>query len=199
MARICQPGAAETPMTPGKAWVGRGKNGFYLGYQSLFLTDLEGFPLSHEEAPANLNEKELTEPLLDRILGENLEIEVVAADSQQESPRIFQCLEERKMGHIIVWRQLKGRDNPPDVLTVKDRISVEGPEYLRCIYGRLKAMPESLNGRVKARLAYSRFTWQGLDNASIHVSIIFCIMYAAVIAAYRIGSPALRYSIAYFA
>jgi hypothetical protein len=182
-----------------EARVGRGDKGFYLGYQSLFLTDLEGFPLGHEEAPANLNEKELMEPLLDRILGENLEIELVAADSQQESPRVFQSFEEKKIEHVIPWRRLKGRDNPPDVLTVKDRIDVEGPEYLRCIYKRLRAMSESLNGRVKARLAYSRFTWQGLDNVSIHVSIIFCIMYAAVIAAYRIGIPELRYSIAYFA
>ena len=182
-----------------EARLGRGKKGFYLGYQSLFLVDIEGFPLGHMEAPANVNEKELMEPLLNRVLGENLEIELVAADSQQESPRVFQCLEEKKIGHVIPWRRLKGRDNPPDVLTVKDRISVEGPEYLHCIYGRLKAMSESLNGRVKTRLAYSRFTWQGLDNASIHVSIIFCIMYAAVIAAYHIGSPALRYSIAYFA
>jgi len=182
-----------------EARVGRGKKGFYLGYQSLFMVDIEGFPLGHMEAPANLNEKELVEPLLDRVLGEDLEVELAVGDSQLESPRVFECLEERKMGHIIVWRRLKGRDNPPDVLTVKDRIDVEGPEYLRCIYQRLKAMSESLNGRVKARLAYSRFTWQGLGNASIHVSIIFCIMYAAVIAAYRTGRPELRYSIAHFA
>jgi len=63
----------------------------------------------------------------------------------------------------------------------------------------LRAMSESLNGRVKTRLAYSRFTWQGLDNASIHVAIIFCIMYAAVIAAHRVGRPEFRYSIAHFA
>ena len=182
-----------------EARVGRGKKGFYPGYQSLFMVDIEGFPLGHMEAPANLNEKELVEPLLDRVLGEDMEVELAVGDSQLESPRVFQCLEERKMGHIIVWRRLKGRDNPPDVLTVKDRIDVEGPEYLRCIYQRLKAMSESLNGRVKARLAYSRFTWQGLGNASIHVSIIFCIVYAAVIAAYRTGKPKLRYSIAYFA
>ena len=182
-----------------EARVGRGDKGFYLGYQSLFLTDMEGFPLGHEEAPANLNEKELMEPLLARILGENLEIELVAADSQQESPRVFQFFEEKKIEHVIPWRRLKGRDNPPNVLTVKNRIDVEGPEYLRCIYKRLRAMSESLNGRVKARLAYSRFTWQGLDNASIHVSIIFCVIYAAVIAAYRIGMPELRYSIAHFA
>ena len=182
-----------------EARVGRGDKGWYLGYQSLFLVDMEGFPLGHVEAPANVNEKKLVEPLLDRILGENLEIELVAADSQQESPTVFQSLEEEKIGHVIPWRRLKGRDNPPGVLTVKDRIDVEGPEYLRCIYKRLRAMSESLNGRVKARLAYSRFTWQGLDNASIHVAIIFCIMYAAVIAAHRTGTPRLRYSIAHFA
>ena len=182
-----------------EARVGRGKRGFYLGYQSLFLVDMEGFPLGHEEAPANLNEKDLVEPLLDKVLGEEIEVELVVGDSQLESPRVFRFLEERRIEHIIVWRRMKSRDNPPNVLTVKDRIDVDGPEHLRCIYKRLKAMSESLNGRVKARLAYSRFTWQGLCNASIHVSIIFCIIYAAVIAAYRIGKPELRYSIAYFA
>jgi len=182
-----------------EARVGRGKKGFYLGYQSLFMVDMEGFPLGHVEAPANLNEKDLVEPLLDKVLGEDLEVELTVGDSQLESTRVFEMLEERKIRHIIVWRRMKGRDNPSDILTVKDRISVEGPDYLRCIYHRLKAMSESLNGRVKARLAYSRFTWQGLGNASIHVSIIFCIVYAAVIAAYRIGEPKLRYSIAHFA
>jgi len=28
--------------------VGRGKKGFLLGYQSLFLVDVEGFPLGHD-------------------------------------------------------------------------------------------------------------------------------------------------------
>ena len=42
-----------------EARVGRGKKGFYLGYQSLFLTDIEGLPLGHVEAPANVNEKEM--------------------------------------------------------------------------------------------------------------------------------------------
>ena len=40
-----------------EARVGRGKKGFYLGYQSLFMVDMEGFPLGHVEATANLNEK----------------------------------------------------------------------------------------------------------------------------------------------
>jgi len=182
-----------------EARVGRSDKGWYLGYQSLFLVDIEGFPLGHVEAPANVNEKKLLEPLLDKVLGENLEIELVAADSQQESPTVFQSFEEKKIKHVIPYRRLKGRENPPDVLTIKDRIDVEGPEYLRCIYKRLRAMSESLNGRVKTRLAYSRFTWQGLDNASIHVAIIFCIMYAAVIAAHRVGRPEFRYSIAHFA
>jgi len=60
-------------------------------------------------------------------------------------------------------------------------------------------MSESLNGRVKNRIAYSQFTWQGLENASIHVSLIFSIVYAACIAAYGIGRPELRQSVAFFA
>jgi len=181
------------------ARVGRGKKGFILGYLSLFLTDIEGLPLGHEEAPANVNEKELVEPLLDRLLGEDLEVELAVADSQLESQGIFDALEARKVGRIIPWRRLKGRVNPPEVLSVKDRIDVEGPEWLRVVYKRLRAMSESVNGRVKKRIAYSQFTWQGLENASIHVSLVFSVVYAVVIAASLMGRPELRYSIAYFA
>ena len=50
------------------ARLGRGKSGFILGYQSLFLVDIEGFPLGIAEAPLNVNEKELVEELLARVL-----------------------------------------------------------------------------------------------------------------------------------
>ena len=181
------------------ARLGRGKKGFVLGYQSLFLVDIEGFPLGHVEASVNVNEKRLVEPLLDRLLGENIELELAVADSQFESKTVFDSLKARKIGSIIAWRRLKGRVNPPDVLTVKDRIDVEGPEPLRVVYKRLRAMVESLNGRVKARLAYSRFTWQGLGNACIHTCLVFCVVYAVAIAAALMGRPELQYSVAYFA
>jgi hypothetical protein len=63
----------------------------------------------------------------------------------------------------------------------------------------LRAKSESLNGRVKARLAYSRLTWQGLGNACIHTCLVFCVVYAVSIVAAFMGRPELRYSIAYFA
>jgi len=181
------------------ARLGRGKKGFILGYQSLFLVDIEGFPLGHVEASVNVNEKKLVESLLDKLLGEDIEVELAAADSQFESEQVFGILKARRISNIIAWRRLGGRVNPLDVLTVKDRIDVEGPEYLRCIYKRLRAMVESLNGRVKSRLAYSRFTWQGLGNACIHTCLVFCVVYAVVIAAAVLGRPELQYSIAYFA
>jgi len=181
------------------ARVGHGPEGFYLGYQSLFLVDIEGFPLGHVEAPANVNEKELVEELLDRVLGECLEVELVAADSQLESRQVFSLLEALKISSIIAWRRLKGRENPSDVLTVKNRIDVEGPDWMRTVYKRLRAVVESFNGRVKSRLGYERLTWQGLGNASIHVSLVLMVVYAVAIAAYQIGRPELRQSIAYFA
>ena len=181
------------------ARLGRGKKGFVLGYQSLFLVDIEGFPLGHVEAPANVNEKKLVEPLLDRLLGEDIEVELVAGDSQFESVQVFDALSARKIGGVIPWRRLKGRINPSDVLSVKERIDVEGPEHLRVVYKRLRAKSESLNGRVKARLAYSRLTWQGLWNACIHTCLVFCVVYAVSIVAASMGKPKLRYSIAYFA
>jgi hypothetical protein len=181
------------------ARVGRQRKGFILGYQSLFLVDIEGFPLGHEEASANVNEKRLIEPLLDRLLGEDIEVELAAGDSQFESQQVFDAFETRKIGSIVAWRRLKGRINSPDVLSVKDRIDVEGPEHLRVIYKRLRAMSESLNGRAKARLALGRFTWQGLRNARIHVCLVCCVVYAVAIVASLLGRPKLRYSIAHFA
>ena len=85
--------------------VGRGKKGFSLGYQSLFLTDIECMPLGHVEAPLNVNEKQLVGSLLDRVLGESIEVELLAGDSQFESPQIFGLLESNKMSHIIAWRK----------------------------------------------------------------------------------------------
>jgi hypothetical protein len=182
-----------------EARLGRGKKGFVLGYQSLFLVDIEGFPLGHVEAPANVNEKRLVEPLLDRLLGEDIEVELVAGDSQFESEQVFDALNARRIGNIIPWRRLNGRANPSDVLSVKERIDVEGPEHLRVVYKTLRAKSESLNGRVKARLAYSRLTWQGLRNACIHACLIFSVVYSVVIVAAVLGKPELQYSVAYFA
>ena len=170
-----------------------------MGYLSLFLVDVEGFPLGHVEAPLNVNEKQLVEALLTRVLGECIEVELLAADSQFESQSIFQLLDSLKIGHIIAWRRLKGRVNPPDVLTVKDRIDVEGPEWMRAVYKRLRAVVEGFNGRAKSRLAYRLLTWQGLGNASIHVCLVLVVAYAVCIAAYGIGRPGLRQSVAFFA
>jgi len=181
------------------ARMGRGKKGFYLGYQSLFLVDIEGFPLGHVEAPLNVNEKQLVEELLTRVLGESLEVKLLAADSQFESQGVFDLLESLKIGSVIARRRLKGRENPPDVLTVKDRIDVEGPGWKRVIYKRLRAVVEGFNGRAKSRLAYDRLTWQGLGNASIHVGLVLMVAYAVCIAAYGIGRPELWQSVAFFA
>ena len=90
--------------------------------------------------------KQLVKPLLDRVLGEDLEVELVAGDSQLESEAIFTLFESLKIGHVIAWRRLRGRVNSPEVLSVKDRIDVEGPGWMRGIYKRLRAAGEGCGG-----------------------------------------------------
>jgi hypothetical protein len=180
-----------------EARVGRGPEGYYLGYRSLLLIDMEGLPLGHVEAPANVNEKDLVEQVLNDALGD-MEVEVVAGDSQLESKTVFQTMENRKIAHVIPWRKLKGRTNPPNVLTVKDKITVEGPEHLKAIYGRLRAAAEGFMSTLKTQLGYDNYTWKGLDNASIHTSLAICLFYAVTIAAYKMGKPEQARSIAYF-
>jgi hypothetical protein len=131
--------------------------------------------------------------------GDDIEVELLAADSQFESGELFDALESRKLMHVIPWRRLKNRVNPPDVLSVKNRIDVEGPEYLRSVYHRLRSPNEGLFGRAKCRLNLSGFTWQGLDNVHIHVCLALSMAYGVCIVAHRIGRPELRQSVAYFA
>lgn len=69
---------------------------------------------------------------------------------------------------------------------------------MRTVYKRLRAVVEGFIGRVRNRLAFRRLTWQGLENASIHVSLILSVVHAVAIAAARIGKPELRQSVAYF-
>jgi len=139
------------------------------------------------------------EPLLDRVLGEDIEVELLVGDSGFEARRVFEALEARRIAPLVAWRSMKGRNNPADVLTVKDRIDVEGPEHKRVIYKRLRALVEGFIGRVKCRLGYGRLTWQGLENVGIHVSLVLMVVYAVAIAAYRLGRPELRQSVAFFA
>ena len=182
-----------------EARVGMGPEGYYLGYRSLFLVDMEGFPLGHVEAPANVNDKKLVEKLLKEALGQDMEVELAAGDSQFESKPLFAVLEQKKITRIIPWRRLMGRRVPAEELRVKGRIDVEGPEWKRVVYKRLRAKVEGYIGRVKARLHYHQFTWKGLANAGIHNSLTFSLAYAVAIAAHRIGKPELERSIAYFA
>lgn len=162
------------------------------------MVDMEGFPLGHVEASANRNEKVMVEPLLEEAFGEDFEVELLAGDSQFESEKVFMMLDQRKISNLVCWRRLEGRVNPADVLTVKNRIRVEGPEHKRVVFRRLRSRVESFISTLKNHLAYSRFTWKGLDNASIHTSLALCVVYAVAIAASRLERPHLTCSIAYF-
>lgn len=87
--------------------LGRGKNGFILSYPSLFLTDIEGLPLGHVEAPANVNNTLLVEPLLDRLLGEDLELKLLARDSGFDSGRVFDALDDRGLDSLLARAGVK--------------------------------------------------------------------------------------------
>ena len=80
------------------------------------MADIEGFPLGHVESSLNMNEKLLVETLLDRVLRDDLEVELLLADSQFESGELIKTLESRRLEHIIPRRRLKNCVNPLRVL-----------------------------------------------------------------------------------
>lgn len=181
------------------ARLSREKNGFILGYSSLFLPDVEGLPLGNIEAPANVNDTLLVEPLLNGVIGEDIKLELLAEDNGFESSKVFDALDTRKIEGLIARRLVKGRENAVYALMVKDRIDMKGPEQRRVVYKRLRAVVWGFIGRVRNRLAIGQLTWQGLENVGIHVSLVLCVVYAVTIAAHRIGRPELRKSVVFFA
>jgi hypothetical protein len=150
------------------AWLDRGGKGFYLGYRTVFIADIKGFQLGNVDAPANVSKRLLAEHLIDRVLGDDIEIELLTNDSDFESRQVFEVIKTRKVLSLIAWRRVKGRKNLTDILTIKDRIDVEGPEWMRAIYKLLRAMVKGFIGREKSRLAYRRLTWQELKNMDVH-------------------------------
>ena len=57
----------------------------------------------HVEAHININEKKRVEWLLDRVLGDGLEVELLVRDSRIESSHVFETLEASKKGLYIAW------------------------------------------------------------------------------------------------
>jgi hypothetical protein len=137
-------------------------------------------------------EKKLVEPLLDKLLGEDIEVELLAGDSQFESGEVFDVLNARKMDYVIPWRRLKGRVNHCETLSVKDRIDVEDPEHLRVAYKMLKVKSESLNGLQQTHIAKPQKRLRPrVPGLLCHLLSSYCCI--------ALGKPELQYSIAYFA
>jgi hypothetical protein len=51
---------------------------------------------------------------------------------------------------------------------------------------------------LKTQLGYDNYTWKGLENTSIHTCLAFSIIYAAKIAAIKMGKPHKARSITHF-
>jgi len=178
----------RTGLSDPEARVWRGRKRFFLGYKIHCSGDWNSeMPTAYVVAPANENEKKHFKKIASKVRERFPNAKWHMADNQYSSKGLRRYIEE----------ELKCRVNPPDVLTVKDRIDVEGPEWKRVVYKRLRAMVEGLNGRAKSRLAYQRLTWQGLENASTHVSLVLMVAYAVCIAACLIGRPELRQSVTF--
>ena len=63
----------------------------------------------------------MVESLLERVLDDDIELELLAGDSGFESSRVFDALDARKIEDPIAWRHPKGRESPPEVLRARLR------------------------------------------------------------------------------
>lgn len=93
----------------------------------------------------------------------------------------------------------EGPGNPSDVLSVRARIDMEGPEWYRVVYHRLRSKVESLK-RPSEESGHLRQTH--LTGAEEHLyphELHLQVVYAVAVVAALVGRPELRHSIAYFA
>ena len=79
---------------------------------------------------------------MNRVLGEDIEVELLAGDSGFESSRVYEALKARRIAPLIAWRRTTGMDNLADVISERDRID-EGTAHQRLF---IKKAPGFIGG-----------------------------------------------------
>jgi len=90
------------------------------------------------EALASVNEKNIVKQVLNDALGD-MEVGTGGWRQSAGGRKGFSKLMKPRKSHMSPHGGRSREEEPPDVLTVKDKITVEGPEHLKIIYGRLRA------------------------------------------------------------
>jgi hypothetical protein len=176
------------------------RRNYEVGWRVHTVASMSALPLTYIVRAANVNDKDLVEPLLKqapRLLTRfGKRVSHVIADRQYYSADVFAAV--RKLGAEPVIPHPSNVKDPLIDLWVTKRFKVRGDPRLVGLY-RLRMSVERSFRAGKLELTMENLRWRGVAKVRMHVAICFACMYAVAILAHRVGRPELANSIAAFA
>jgi transposase len=175
------------------------RRNYELGWRVHTVASMSAFPLTYVVRAANVNDKDLVEPLLKQaprlLMRFGKRISHVIADRQYYSADVFAAV--RKLGaEPVIPYPSNVKDRLIDLWLTK-RFKVKGDPRLVGLY-RLRMSVERSFRAGKLELMMENLRWRGVAKVRMHVAICFACMYAVAITAHKIGRPELANSIAAF-
>jgi transposase len=175
------------------------RQSYELGWRVHTVTSMSALPLTYVVRAANVNDKDLVDPLLKQaprlVKRHGKRISYVIADRQYYSADVFAAV--RKLGAEPVIPYLSNVKDPLIDLWLTKRFKVKGDPRLVKLY-RLRMSVERSFRAGKLELMMENLRWRGVAKVRMHVGICFACIYAVAITAHRIGRPELANSIAAF-
>jgi transposase len=176
------------------------RRSYEVGWRVHTVASMSALPLTCVARAANVNDKDLVEPLLKQatrlLMRFGKRVSHVIADRQYYSGDVFAAV--RKLGAEPVIPHPSNVVDPLIDLWVTKRFKVRGDPRLVGLY-RLRMSVERSFRAGKLELMMENLRWRGVAKVRMHVGICFACMYAVAILAHRVGRPELANSIAAFA
>jgi hypothetical protein len=176
------------------------RRNYEVGWRVHTVASMSALPLTYVVRAANVNDKDLVEPLLKQaprlLMRFGKRVSHVIADRQYYSADVFAAV--RKLRAEPVIPHPSNVKDPLIDLWVTKRFKVRGDPRLVGLY-RLRMSVERSFRAGKLELTMENLRWRGVAKVRMHVAICFACMYAVAILAHRIGRPELANSIAAFA
>jgi transposase len=175
------------------------RRNYELGWRVHTVASMSAFPINYVVRAANVNDKDLVEPLLKQaprlLMRFGKRISHVIADRQYYSADVFAAV--RKLGAEPVIPHPSNVKDPLIDLWLTKRFKVKGDPRLVKLY-RLRMAVERSFKAGKLELMMENLRWRGVAKVRMHVAICFACIYAVAITAHKIGRPELANSIATF-
>jgi hypothetical protein len=175
------------------------RRNYELGWRVHTVTSMSALPLTYVVRAANVNDKDVVEPLLKQaprlVKRYGKRISHVIADRQYYSAEVFALVRRLEAEPVIPYPS--GVRDPLIALWLTKRFKVKGDPRLVGLY-RLRMAVERSFKAGKLELAMENLRWRGVAKVRMHVAICFACSYAVAILAHRIGRPELANSIAAF-